>query len=117
MIDLVSNIDKKTYPDYKFELNIKNEIFANFDGLMDYDTFSIIYDDNIEQIYSKNGLIKRSYKIMNFDVKMNNEQIKDQINYLKQVPQPEQRTEEWYKFRKNHITGSNAWKNIWNRKF
>lgn len=110
IIDIISNLDKKSYSDYNFEGNIKNEVFANFDGLIDYDTFTSIYDENIEQIYLKNNIIKRSYKNINFDIKINSEKIKDQINYLKNLPQPEQKTEDWYKFRKNHITGSNAWK-------
>jgi len=32
------------------------------------------------------------------------------INYLKTKPQPEQKTEEWYKFRNNTLTASNIWK-------
>lgn len=32
------------------------------------------------------------------------------IDYLKNVYQPEQRTKEWYDFRYNHLTASNAWK-------
>jgi len=36
--------------------------------------------------------------------------IEEKINYLRQIPQPEQRTPEWYKFRWNLITASNAWK-------
>jgi putative phage-type endonuclease len=32
------------------------------------------------------------------------------IQYLKNIPQPKQRTEEWYLFRYNHITASNGWK-------
>jgi putative phage-type endonuclease len=42
--------------------------------------------------------------------KPNIEQITEQINYLKNLPQPEQRTKEWYEFRKNLITASNAYK-------
>jgi putative phage-type endonuclease len=34
----------------------------------------------------------------------------DHILYLKNIIQPAQRTPEWYKFRKEHITASNAWK-------
>jgi putative phage-type endonuclease len=34
----------------------------------------------------------------------------NQILYLKNVPQPIQKTPAWYKFRKEHITASNAWK-------
>jgi putative phage-type endonuclease len=36
--------------------------------------------------------------------------IENKINYLRGIPQPEQRTSEWYKFRWNLITASNAWK-------
>jgi len=39
-----------------------------------------------------------------------NKIIHDKIEYLKQKPQPEQRTDEWYKFRHNLITASNAYK-------
>jgi putative phage-type endonuclease len=34
----------------------------------------------------------------------------EHMNYIKSIPQPEQRTSEWYSFRYNHITASNAWK-------
>jgi putative phage-type endonuclease len=36
--------------------------------------------------------------------------IEEKINFLRQIPQPEQRTPEWYQFRWNLITASNAWK-------
>jgi hypothetical protein len=39
-----------------------------------------------------------------------NKIIQDKIEGIKQKPQPEQRTEEWYSFRHNLITGSNAYK-------
>jgi len=37
-------------------------------------------------------------------------QILDKIEHIKQKPQPTQRTDEWYKFRHNLITASNAYK-------
>ena len=36
--------------------------------------------------------------------------LKDHIEYLTNIPQPAQRTPEWYEFRYNHITASNGWK-------
>jgi len=36
--------------------------------------------------------------------------IQSKIQKLREIPQPEQRTPEWYKFRWNLITASNAWK-------
>jgi putative phage-type endonuclease len=32
------------------------------------------------------------------------------LDYLNSVPQPEQRTEEWFKIRHNYLTASNVWK-------
>ena len=39
-----------------------------------------------------------------------NESVKTQIQHLQNIPQPVQRTAEWYLFRNEHITASNAWK-------
>ena len=39
-----------------------------------------------------------------------NESVKSQIQHLQNIPQPVQRTAEWYSFRNEHITASNAWK-------
>lgn len=36
--------------------------------------------------------------------------VENKINQLREIPQPVQRTPEWYKFRWNLITASNAWK-------
>lgn len=36
--------------------------------------------------------------------------IQEKINYIRNKPQPEQRTNEWYLFRHNLITASSAWK-------
>ena len=36
--------------------------------------------------------------------------IKQKIEYLRNIPQPVQRTDEWYNFRHNLITASNAYK-------
>ena len=37
-------------------------------------------------------------------------QLNLKIQYLKSVPQPDQRTDEWYRFRHNTLTASNLWK-------
>jgi len=44
------------------------------------------------------------------DKNTKNQIILDKIEHLKQKPQPTQRTDEWYKFRHNLITASNAYK-------
>ena len=53
---------------------------------------------------------KRSYDTTFIRKKPSLSQIEEKINYLRSKPQPEQRTEEWYLFRHNVITASNAWK-------
>jgi putative phage-type endonuclease len=44
------------------------------------------------------------------DKNIKNQIILDKIEHIKQKPQPTQRTDEWYKFRHNLITASNAYK-------
>jgi putative phage-type endonuclease len=36
--------------------------------------------------------------------------IREKINYLQNIPQPEQRTAEWYNFRYKYLTASSIWK-------
>ena len=36
--------------------------------------------------------------------------IREKINIIQNIPQPEQRSDEWYKFRHNLITASSVWK-------
>jgi len=45
-----------------------------------------------------------------YDNNDKNDYIEKKIQLLRDIPQPEQRTPEWYKFRWNLITASNAWK-------
>jgi putative phage-type endonuclease len=44
------------------------------------------------------------------DKSIKNKQILDKIEHIKQKPQPAQRSDEWYTFRHNLITASNAYK-------
>ena len=60
--------------------------------------------------FYKSFMPKRSY-LNNKSKKLpNKEKIKKIIDHIKNMPQPEQRTESWYKFRHNLITASNAYK-------
>jgi len=53
---------------------------------------------------------KRAYKRTFIRGLPNYNVLEKKINILKNILQPEQRTEEWYKFRYNLITASSAWK-------
>jgi putative phage-type endonuclease len=57
--------------------------------------------------------LHKELKLEEFDDLVNNSKkqyLQDIIDYLKSKPQPVQRTDEWYKFRYNLITASNAYK-------
>jgi len=43
-------------------------------------------------------------------IKPNIDKMKEKVEYLQKIPQPEQRTTEWYEFRYKHLTASNIWK-------
>lgn len=53
---------------------------------------------------------KRSYYATKVKHKPNIESIQKKIDYLSNVPQPAQRTQEWYTLRHNYLTASNIWK-------
>jgi putative phage-type endonuclease len=64
-------------------------IYLNNDIFVDYHYLDIIYNN-----------------FKNYNDKIINEK----LNYLRNIYQPEQRTDEWYNFRNNLITASNAYK-------
>ena len=70
-----------------------------------------IYTTTFSQEWFLNGSEQIEDSISYFE--KDNEEfdvIKKTIESLREIPQPEQRTPEWYKFRWNLITASNAWK-------
>jgi putative phage-type endonuclease len=101
-----------------------NDITA-FDYLQHYNVVneSILecIEHTLHDIYDKRECIQREfnseYDIVNirktnkkiFDKEIK-PKLKTQIEYLQKLPQPEQRTEEWYALRHNCITASSAWK-------
>jgi putative phage-type endonuclease len=79
------------------------------------------YDDVIElvdEIYDSyrefNTVPERSYAMMNYQNPELNEDILSEltqkIQLLSEMPQPQQRTKEWYEFRHGLISASNIWK-------
>ena len=93
-------------------LDIKNLLFIQFDFL-DQDILSYTADIILETLcktYFTYFVPRRSYKNTFIRVPPNVEKINQKLHYLKNKPQPEQRTPEWYLFRYNLITASNAWK-------
>ena len=61
-------------------------------------------------LFYTNIIPKRSYSKTFIRIKPNLSILKNKISYLQNLVQPEQRTDEWYKFRHNTLTASNIWK-------
>lgn len=64
-----------------------------------------------ESIYFKHIIPKRSYpKTFIRNKNVNIAEMSKKIQFIKDIPQPDQRTDEWYHFRHNLLTASSAWK-------
>ncbi len=75
--------------------------------------FEELFDDFIEdvcELFYSIYIPKRSHHSSIILEKPNKKLIEKQIKYLKSKPQPAQRTKDWYLFRYNLITASNAYK-------
>ena len=87
-----------------------SELIRKFSEINDNDAINDIINDNntINDNDAINDIINDNNTIN--DIKNNNFIIEEKINRLRNIPQPTQRTPEWYEFRWNLITASNAWK-------
>jgi hypothetical protein len=78
----------------------------------DYEEVEIIVE-NLLDVYLDISTIPRrsiSYQSLVEPTEKNVDKMLDKINALKSLPQPKQKTKEWYEFRYNLITASNIWK-------
>lgn len=109
LLGLQNDVNPLEIHQYDFEYYLKQEAYQHFQHFMNEEEFSSIYDKYVEEIYHEMKWVKRCYKLINdnFDNNIDNT---EQVNYLKNIPQSPQKTEEWYAFRKQHLTGSNLWK-------
>jgi len=103
-------------PDFEdtFDENIQELMHSHFD-------FDIFYNDDAEDEmdeiieHAKNDFFKhfmppRSYPNTIILEDPDSDFIDEQLDLLRNKPQPTQRTKEWYEFRHNLITASNAYK-------
>lgn len=110
VVDVINNLDYLQYHDYKFEENFKSEVYQSFQNINNED-LDKYYQEVIDTLSANgDGQVWRSHKYNLHRFDYFESKYESQINYLKQCPQPEQRTSEWYIFRNNHLTGSNLWK-------
>lgn len=87
---------------------LKHQLGDIFTGSID-DVLLKIVEESMVTFYSQNAPI-RSYKNTFIRKPCNKEKMTEKIDYLRNVPQPEQRTTEWYEFRQKVLTASNIWK-------
>ncbi len=112
--DLIDS-DPMIYANCDFEHFIKEEITnlldCQFENIIDYNQYFLenIINEALTIFYSYIAP-RRSYKKSFIRKKPNSHKMKSKITYLENIPQPEQRTDEWYKFRYKYLTASNIWK-------
>jgi len=80
-------------------------IESDMDELLE-DAFNIF----ITTFYTERSIEENTIIIHSEQNENNNNIIETKIQSLREIPQPVQRTPEWYQFRWNLITASNAWK-------
>jgi putative phage-type endonuclease len=117
-------------PDFEEEFleDVKELFYIQFeDDILENDWVEDDLDDLLEEAFkifigtfypersitnNTNNSILTETELQNDDLDKSgkNQIILDKIEHIKQKPQPTQRTDEWYKFRHNLITASNAYK-------
>jgi putative phage-type endonuclease len=95
------------YQEYYFTYNdtVENELAE----IIDF-AFDIFYICFIPERSLHTNIPNNPNNTNSSNTSKNKEDITKIITYLKSKPQPEQRTNEWYEFRHNLITASNAYK-------
>jgi hypothetical protein len=103
----------------KVELGVYELLEATFSNICGVDLFMITYDMEIElecivesciEDYFTNIVPFRSYPTSFIRQSCDTNHLQQNIEYLRSVPQHQQRTPEWYKRRNEMITASSAWK-------
>jgi putative phage-type endonuclease len=116
LIDDLITSDISIYKLYEFENIVINNVFE----LIHYsikDLYSFSIEDELINIIKKALKIyytyinpPRSYDKTFIRKSINKNKMKNKIDYLKNIPQPDQRTNDWYIFRHNMLTASSIWK-------
>jgi len=104
---LYDQYENYLYPEYYLTYNdtVENEL----NDIIDF-TFDIFYICFIPERSIHNNITYIEASEITEITENNKENITKIITYLKSMPQPTQRTNEWYEYRHNLITASNAYK-------
>ena len=102
------------------EPTFHNELYSDVhDELMSSLSDAFVTDAEVElanvleeaiKLYFAHIVPRRSYLNSEVYGSLNVESMTKKLEYLTHVPQPDQRTEEWYHFRHKHLTASSLWK-------
>jgi putative phage-type endonuclease len=105
----VDSVKELFFVQFEDHIDLNEDIEDDMNDILS-DAFDI-YFETFYQGRSKSMLpiieINESNKLI---VEQTNNILQQKIDYLRSIPQPEQRTPEWYSFRHNLITASNAYK-------
>jgi putative phage-type endonuclease len=110
---LVNN--PQMYKEYKFYNNLTELLYDQiillfYEPIVKYDINLDIYiKDTIDSYFIRNNC-PRSYTNSIIINKPNIERINKLLEYYKTLEQPDQKTDEWYKFRYQGLTASSIWK-------
>ena len=113
--DIIS-MDPMIYAHPSFEDVVYHDVFEllqqQLHPVFDYDIEQQIHSaiTNATKIYHTSITPRRSYDHTFIRRKPVIEKMKTKLQYLKNVPQPDQRTDEWYHFRHRYLTASSLWK-------
>lgn len=114
MIDNIKYIMNYEY-DSEIKLYVFNLFYEQLNNLYKEDIenleleLHILIELNMNKVYKK-YIPKRSFKNTFIRKLYNKVDINKKIETIKSIPQPEQRTNEWYIFRHNLLTASSIWK-------
>ncbi len=101
-------------PDFHEELlsSLHKLNTIEFENIMNDQFFEELFEilDEAHEYYFTYFMPRRSHSSSFIRRTPNTEKIAKRIQELRDRPQPEQRTNEWYLFRYNLLTASNAWK-------
>lgn len=116
LIDVYVNSEALSIAQPSFHEIVKEEVFEQL-KLQLADAYQDDIDSELEYAIDEAGKLyfayvvpKRSY-IKSIVIKApDKERMSKKIQYLRDIPQPEQRTPEWYEFRHSYLTASSIWK-------
>ena len=112
IVDVMEEDFHETFIHEIFELVVSN--FENDLQFYHYADCKQRVEDIVDVFY-ESFMPPRSYEsTLILNPKVNVRHITSQLNILRNKPQPDQRTAEWYAFRHNLITASNAYKTLMN---